>query len=334
MSGSPLSADLDAVLLDYEGPQLVQLSTGKLRRILGVAVPAHEGMENPFFGCAVRDKSYEKYFDGTADLNYVFRNALRNIFYFFDLVSTKGIKLIRADEKDIQNQSNWPDVGIFSRSHTSDFGLDRPAGSTQTYKIDGTWDTGDFAAFNNKVEDLYAYFLTINLYSDNNERAFLKGAIKDQLWRRGGSYGAFFSELKSRRSSLRIGRVQYGSPGEIDLKGDREALSDISDILSVFEEDHERLHELHNQLEALLKREKLLSAEPNTPLATGRVTKLLDTLAHDLASSLGLDQIGTLRELCDDNSLVFAKLVRSVYARARRLNQYQVEGRLQGVNLR
>jgi hypothetical protein len=84
-------------------------------------------MSEPFFGCEITDRVYDSYFDQTADLHYSFQQAVRKNYYFFDLSDAKDnvVELQKADQDEIDNAAYWPQVGFFSRSHTTRFNLTR-----------------------------------------------------------------------------------------------------------------------------------------------------------------------------------------------------------------
>jgi hypothetical protein len=94
------------------------------------------------------------------------------------------------------------------------------------------------------MSDLYALFGVLDRLGgshDAAERAFIRKAIQERFWQGGGSYLGFYDSLMVRNrllnvSPLEVASIQYASPGEISLRGNKRALSDISDILDVFDD--------------------------------------------------------------------------------------------------
>lgn len=126
----PQRAVIIETLLYYEEPQLLLLETDRRNRMLAVAVH-RKGSDLAFFGCEVKDKAYAKYMDGRADLHYAFSNCLRDKYYFFDLAtaSDRTVELVPATAEEVSDPHFWPEIGIFSRTHTSSFGKDLAVGN-------------------------------------------------------------------------------------------------------------------------------------------------------------------------------------------------------------
>src|SRR4051794_24539354 len=79
-------------LIFYDEPQLVLLRSENGADIIGVAVYRPD-MEHPFFACEVRKKAFRRYLEGKADLHYVFKDAVKEKYYFFDLKDHDPIPL-------------------------------------------------------------------------------------------------------------------------------------------------------------------------------------------------------------------------------------------------
>src|SRR5258708_5677268 len=133
-------------LVDYDGPQLLLLKTNRSRHMIATAVRV-AGMQEPFFGCEITDKTYDSYFDDKVDLHFVFRKAIGKLYYFFDLAEseTETLKLTKAKSEDAENVAYWPQIGFFARSHTTKFNRVATSSSLKSYKIDGKWGASDFS---------------------------------------------------------------------------------------------------------------------------------------------------------------------------------------------
>lgn len=125
------TATLIDTLVYFDEPQLLLLQSDRANKMLAVAIPALEGLGDfPFFACEVRDKPFQKYLSGKADLHHVFSNCIRDKYYLFDLsaVVEDRVNLTPATQEQQTNTDFWPEVGFFSRSHTSNYGLDPAVG--------------------------------------------------------------------------------------------------------------------------------------------------------------------------------------------------------------
>ncbi|MEP1230433.1 MAG: hypothetical protein ABJG88_07135 [Litorimonas sp.] len=326
-----MTAKLEEVLLDYEGAQIVLLISAK-RLILGVAIEDFKGLETPFFCCAVKDKSFEKYINGRADLHYVFRTAFRKKYFFADLKNLNSeINLIKASNEDLLNENYWPDIGLFSRCHTSDYGIDGEISTTQTYHIDGTWGANDFATFNNKIADLYAICDVVTPVNDDNFDEQLIQSISSHNFSSGGSYLGFYNGLKKSSNQLRIKELRYASPGIIALSGNQAALEEVADVLSRFMDDYSSVQETYKKLFKILKSDNLLSAEPNERFSSEDSEELAFKYGRELYKAMGFENSDWLHKHCNKNTLIYCKIVRSIFTRASRIWDYKLEGRLQEV---
>jgi hypothetical protein len=338
MSAHAKVAKLVQDLVEYEGPQLLLLSTNRKHYMFAMAVQ-HADMEEPFFGCEVVDKVYEQYFSEKADLHFVFNRALGKSFYFFDLANAANdvVSLKKAGADEAQNPDYWPQIGFFARSHTTEFNRPTTGSSTRTFKIDGKWGSTDFSLFHNKMADLYALFGVVNRLEGNQsqvELGWVRHTIRELFWQGGGSYGGFYDSLieRNRRvnvAPLEIDRIQYASPGEISLRGSQKALTDVIDVLDIFEEKSTELAGSYRNIYAVLKKEKLLSAKPSSKFSSPAVRKVVQDATVALAKDLQVDLVDEIYEACERNTLVFAKVILSIYRRANELFKFQAEGRVQ-----
>ncbi|KQT05874.1 MULTISPECIES: hypothetical protein [unclassified Bradyrhizobium] len=343
MTAQAKTAKVVEDLVDYEGPQLLLLKTNRKFHMLAVAIQ-REGFESAFFGCEVTEKVFETYFDEIADLNFVFQRAYGKNYYFFDLSSADNgeVALQKASVDDSQKPEYWPQVGFFARSHTSPLHRSKRAGSTKTFKIDGRWGADDFSHFHGKMDDLYSLFGVIERldpsYTNSaEENHFIRQAIKDRFWQGGGSYGGFYGSLTERSkhtnfAPLEVARIAYASPGEISLRGNKKALTDIANTIQTFDEHWEMLRGAYLNIYGVLRKEKLLSARPTKSFSSVAVRNIIRKNSSDLAIKMGIDKVDELYAVCDSNTLVFSKVVLSIFRRANELYLYYAEGRVQAAD--
>jgi hypothetical protein len=340
MSAHAKEAKLVQDLVEYEGPQLLLLSTNRKHYMFAMAIQ-RDDMDEPFFGCEVIDKVYEQYFQEKADLHFVFNRALGKSYYLFDFANLKKdvVELKKASEADAQNPDNWPQIGFFARSHTTAFNRPKTGASTRTFKIDGKWGSTDFSLFHNKMADLYALFGVVNRLDGGQQQSqvelgWVRQTIRDRFWQGGGSYGGFYDSLIERNkrvnvAPLEIDKIQYASPGEISLRGSQKALTDVIDVLDIFEERATELSGSYRNIYAVLKKEKLLSARPSSKFSSPAVRKIVQDATEALAKDLQVDLVDEIYTACEHNTLVFAKVILSIYRRANELYKFQAEGRIQ-----
>jgi hypothetical protein len=338
MSARASSARIVEDLVDYDGPQLLLLKTDRNRHMLAIAIK-RDGLSEPFWGCEIRDKTYDGYFAQKLDLHFAFTHPFGNTYYFFDLALAENyaVKLVTAQPREADNPAYWPKVGFFARSHTNPFNLSRVVAATRSFKIDGKWAANDFSHFHGKMSDLYGLFGVLGRLQgahSTTERAFIQQAIQTRFWQGGGSYLGFYDSLIDRNRLLRLApleveKIQYASPGEIVLRGNNRALSDVSDIIDVLDERGDALARSYRGIYRVLRKEELLSARPSTPFSSAATQKLVLKLTREFAEQMQLERIDQIFEACDDNTLVFAKVMLSIFRRAKEVYMFHAEGRVQ-----
>ena len=333
------TASLCEVLVFYDGPQLLLLKTDRTYSMLAVAI-SRNLIKHPFFAVEVKDKVLDRYFDGKADLHFVFKNALGHRYYFFDLETSKNktVELEKATTDEAQFEPYWPEPGAFSRMHTNPFKLRELAeAALKVFNIDGTWGANDFSQFHGKMSDLYAFYSLLNNLdgsSARTERGYMKRAIQERFWQGGGSYLGFYDDLEEHVKSispLEVARIQYASPGQIAFRGGKDALADIEQIMEVFEKDHDKLAENYRSIRRVLQKNKLLKARKSTTFPSKAVEGFVYDQTQVFGQKMKLEKINDIFLACDENVLIFSKVMLSIYRRARDLYMFHAESRVQGV---
>jgi hypothetical protein len=339
MRGSVLArtAKINEALVYYDEPQLLLLTSDRDVQMIAVAV-RRSGMQRPFFSCEVRDKIFDRYLDGRADLHYVFKEARREMYYFFDLENeTDGwVSLRKATDAEVQDDTYWPKIGFFSRSHTIQYQL-RPVfeDSLQEYKIDGNWEARDFSQFHGKISDLYALFSVLNRLDAKqpiSERELMKRCIRDRFWQGGGSYVGFYDDLFSHVKSispLSVARIQYASPGSFALRGNKDALYDITQMIETFDLHQDDLDSSYREVYRILRKEQLLRAEKSSSFSSKAIEGFVRTRTFEFVKNMKIERANEIFEACDEIVLIFAKVVLSIFRRGNELYSFHAQGRVQ-----
>ena len=332
------TAELIKTLVLFDGPQLALLRSDRDRYMLAVACKK-AGYSFPFFSVEVGEDTLRRYLNERIDLNYAMR--LRESFkkyYFFDWKNLKNMRVpvVQANLAEVKDSSFYPDPGFFARTHTSEYSLGAAAkSSARQFQIDGSWDAGDFSRFYSKIADIYAFALLSSkeLRSKVGEvdTANIKNTISHQAWKGGGSYVSFYSQLFASVHSLvplNISKIQYESPGYIELTGGEDSLADLTGIVYLFDMHGESLKESHDQLRGLMEREGLLGSGREKKFSGPGMEAYANKVAGMLANSLGVDDSQDLYEMCGSDTAVFCKVILSYYRRARDLHKFYAEGRV------
>lgn len=342
----PHSARIVHDLVVYDGPQLELLKSAHDHFMFGIAVDTSivestRHLKSPFFACEARDKVYERYFSQSVDLHFVFAQAIGGEYYWYDLDTSSDavVSLTKATSEEVTNLSFWPDTGFFAASHTTNYNIAVRGSATRNFNIDGKWVASDFSHFHGKMSDLYALFVIVRALEHGDSGAqinVIRGLVKERFWRGGGSYVGFYDDLIERADKLHVvpldvAKIQYSSPGQISLNGDGEALSDISDVIATFNDHEKDMVRLYKSVYAVLRKERLLRAMPNHPFGSKVLEDVTLRNVMALATAMQLERQQDILAACDDNTLVFAKVIMSIFRRAKDLHAFQAEGRVQPV---
>ncbi|WP_271576047.1 hypothetical protein [Bradyrhizobium sp. CCBAU 11361] len=295
-----------------------------------------EDLTYAFFACEIKPATLRKYLADRIDLNYVFKFADYGRYYFFDWqeVEDGRVALIAASDEEIANDSNYPEPGFFARDHS------HPISTTvdqarQTFAIDGKWEASDFSRFYSKIADIYAFLFVVGQIRDGEikqvDLGYVKNTISSYFWQGGGSYVGFYDNIFDRvglYNPLDVKRISYASPGTIELEGKKEVFVDIKQLFDKFDDSFFETREIYKSIRANLKGQNLLGAERSVRLGK-RLAEALKSQSDKLAKALNIADTEEVFELCDQNELVYAKVVLSLFRRARDLYLFHAEGRVQ-----
>ncbi len=333
------SATLVKTLVVFDGPQVALLKSNRGLDVMAVACDKI-GYLYPFFAVEISAKVLRRYLEQRIDLNYVFRvKEAHKRYYFFDwgTMDELEVRLKNASLTEIQDTEFYPEPGFFARSHTVEFDYGHIVPSVvRKFAIDGKWDAADFSRFYAKIADLYAFAVVnakdVRTRLSDLDLAILKNAIAEYVWKGGGSYVSFYSNLFDTVRSLNpldVSKIAYASPGTIEIRGGAEALDEVADVLKRFDEAATSLAEEYRAIEKILEREKLRGSDKDASFSSPAIENYTLELTKRFANKLGVDEPDELLQLCSMNALIFIKIVLSYYRRGRDLSKFQAEGRVQ-----
>lgn len=334
-----MKAKLLSPLVYFDGPQVALLHARKMH-VIAVAIEKDD-MEYPFFCCRVYKNNWQRYMDGKADLHFLFANAAMDSYYFFDWnqINDDGfVDLVKATDEEASNLEYWPEKGFFSSSHTELVNKDPIDVTSKTFNIDGSWDANEFSSFYGKMSDVYAIFVAENRLStapaNDNVSDKIKNSVLRRLWQGGGSYSGFYNALEQNipdMEPLKVTRIQYASPGEIELRGQSEIFSEMLNSFANFECISRQAEAEYQFINKMLSKEKLKAASPDSTFSTDEKRDIAKGKADILMECVGLNEFNKFYEACDKNDLVYIKLVMSIYRRFKGVFNFMSEGRVDAV---
>jgi hypothetical protein len=268
-------------------------------------------------------------------LNFAFKFADFKRYYFFDWneLEDEDVKLTLASDEEVQNSAYYPEPGFFARDHS------HPVSHTidqakQTFAIDGKWEASDFSRFYSKIADIYAFLYVVSQIRGKKlsqvDEGYIKHSIGGYFWKGGGSYVGFYDDIFNRvelYNPLDVARITYASPGVIELEGKKEVFADIKALLQTFDGNFLEAREQYKNIRANLKGANLLGAHGKVRLGK-RLSDNLKVKTDRLALSMNVSDPDEILDLCNENVLVYCKVILSLFRRARDLFLFHAEGRV------
>lgn len=332
---SRLHATISKTLLYYDGPQIILLNGFSNMPIIAVAVN-YDGMEYPFFACYTQQKHLDKYIHGKADLHFVFANAHMSEYYFFDLFEANNdvVNLIRATSDESRNNDFWPSKGFFSSNHILE--NENLHDTRRRFNINGAWEADDFTQFNRKMFDMYAIMsakkILESVDSTPETLAELNALIINQSWEGGNSYVNFYKPFTTKieiHSPIKVKSIQYASPGNIDLIGDKNIFDEMSRAITKFEQNIEKAAKAYQYINKILGQEKLKTSKASSEFSSEAIKNHVKGQADIILNSIGIDTPAIFMHSCNDNILIYSKLVLSIFRRIKGVYNFISEGRVQ-----
>lgn len=329
------SATFDAILVFFDEPHVITLKSRGVR-VLAVAVPDEdESNQAKFLGVTVTDRDWERYLDGVVDLRYVFTFPKVRLLYTFDLNSMKNnAVLMEPFDYDIP-ESFLPLPQFFSSSHTEVYGRDETPADTEKLLIDGEWELTDFGQFQQKYSDVYTFVITTKNWSEETtpekEKNRIQSAFLNRPFAGGFSYVHLFNDLGNsipKSDKLNLNKINYASPGEIEVFGQDEIFLKIKELITHFLSIRIELDKDYTDLKRFLTERKLSTLKGEEFQFDSPYAGYLRAEAKKIADRMGSPDFPTVLRLSKNNSLVAAKVVMAFYRRLGDAATYFAQGRV------
>jgi hypothetical protein len=325
-------------ILEYmDGPQAVLLERSADFKIVGVAIDEPIG-QHSFFGSAISYDQWERYRRGMLDLRFLFMFPRWKQWFVFKLAFNKDgtIDLRRVARDEHAEQHYIPDAGFFSYDHSEPIKFTRTERYwTFKYVTDGVWDLPDFTEFYHKLTDIYVFSLALKKYQSDDILLTDKKRIRESFMghplRGGSSYINLYNDLASTQrldERLSVGRLQYSSPGHVDVRGRLDIFTDLRTTFHKFDREYEQLKSDYKILHEFLRQHKLLSMDADKFEYDDPLARHIEETSRKLAYRFSLAGDELIFEMTDKNALKFAKVVLSYFRRVERYFMFFAEGRI------
>lgn len=330
-----LQATYVQTLIYYDEPRLALLQNTKGSPIVAYPIDVNiKGCAEPFIAKLTTNNLFMQYIDQKIDLRFLFISPRGGDPYVFDWVKSDKPVYLRPAETVLDHPGDFlPDSGIFARNHTEPLVGTKVASVVRyQYLIDGRWSASDFSRFYAKLSDLYSIFS----YLDEVKNAtgalsrVLAETIANYPWQGGGSYLNFFKDITATARDeypLQVSRIQYASPGEIEVKGIPESLVHIDRIVAVFDVEKEMLVETYKRLRRLLERESLLSSDQKD-FSNKATAEIATKAADELLVKMEVADTETIKRACRSHMVTYSKIAMAIFRRGEDLHKFHQEGRM------
>ncbi|NNK66058.1 MAG: hypothetical protein HKO95_04930 [Rhodobacteraceae bacterium] len=232
-------------------------------------------------------------------------------------------------------EDHLPAARFFSNSHTTDYGIEELADGEETLFVDGEWEIPEFGDFYKKYSDIYVYLMSLKRRDDaqasGTERRSIIDAFLTKPFKGGSSYLSLFNDLKaSLPYSLRPGleKMEYASPGEMDIRGDADVFSGIEDLVKNFLVSSSEIETLHKELRDYLSESGLLAIRAGDRELSVEQARFVQEKCRELDATMGVDKFEALIDITGGNILVVSKITLAVYRRLSVASSYFAEGRV------
>lgn len=337
MARRNFKASFVGTLVFVDEPQLILLERSPDAKIISAAIDDSD-YESPFLGAEINSSQWDRYRRGFLDLRYLFLYPRWKRWYLFDLADIEDnfIPLRLADASIYRNESYLPASGFFSRDHTDSIDpIIETKLQTQSYAIDGSWDLPDFSQFYGKVSDLYSFFLSLSEYVSPTTRLDIKKAIGEAFrghpLRGGSSYVNLYNDLYSAQdfdNRLMVKKIQYASPGHVNVDGRADIFGDIDASLDNFSHNFDSIREEYLQIHKYLSESRLLKKSSDEISDNDPLGKYILKISKEFADIMNLDQFDLIYKMTDKKPLSAVKILLSYYRRMERYYMFFAEGRV------
>ena len=325
----------ESVLFEFIEPIVLLFRSGK-SFFVASALPSDTGYVTEYLVVSVSQKFLKRYFREECDLRFLFVSAPHRKYFKLpaNLVGDDMVLVVEFDG-DITEEM-LPDAQFFASSHTKVYSeMSRGDSALETLFIAGNWEMEDFGSFSRKYRDLYAFEDSLNKIKDAGtaaeDRQKISDAFRGNQLTGGGSYVKLFRDLlvnlpRTERYDLK--RVEYASPGRIELQGNGKVFDVLEDRVTNLLENAVTLNDKYWRLHKFMSDAKLLDKSRSIQTVSEQISQRIEIDTKVLLSGLDLDIYDTLFRSNNGDVPNTAKVAMAVYRRIKDAAKYFAEGRI------
>lgn len=330
MTQKKRNAVYQATLVFLDEPQLIHLRAGKTN-IMAIAIPSEDPAKSEFFATTVSPKDWEAYWDGIADLLYLFTFPSNRLCYRFDLMKMKDNKVrMEPAPRDVPPEY-LPEPRFFSYHHTDLASSEAQADPGERLIVDGEWDMSEFGQFYQRYSEIYAFLHTVGSGAGNNYVDKLQCIVKEKPFKGGFSYVNLYQELRRvlpRKDRLGLREIQYASPGHISVNGNEHTFREIRAVVANFLRSRTEILKHYGDFHGYLSKHKYLAMDVAGFDESDPNSAYFFEKSKELTKILGAPEFSTIKALSKGNALVCSKIVLSFCRRVQQAAEFYAQGRV------
>lgn len=335
MTRKALPAKVVQTLLWYDIPEIVLAKIGKDEFVLAVASGWKNDPENAYYGASFTRRQLIDYQDQKFDLRYALsKPKSRRYWRFVYEPNDADVTLEPAVSSDLGLQKSIPEPGVFSRVHSTIEAIDQYVpDSEEQFALDGNWELNEFSQLYGKIEDVYYILNDLRRWKQLNPTSSVKTAITNAFekpWKGGGSYRSFYSDVANDNqeySQLRMGGIEYHSPGFVTIKAKRIAFDHFLDTLEFYSKNLKVSKKAYNQLYSMMSHNQILRSDRRVAVSD-QVRARMVARSKDLTKYLRGVSYESLVEMARGDQVIASKVLLSIYRRVESLYKFFDEGRI------
>lgn len=341
---TPESAIVLQSLLWLDEPEILLLKKNTKEFVIAVASPdpiGDFGGGYHFVGASITERVLRDYQEEKFDLRFAMSHAMFGRFWAFSFDGeSEHVELTRCKIDSELVRCSLPETGLFARVHDRIENIDEFVADVDAkFEIDGSWDLGEFSSFYGKMEDVYYIANDIRRFQNGSTSQSTKKIISETFqkpWRGGGSYRSYYKDIANDNAAfarLKVGGIQYNSPGFVRIEAKKQAFDDFVRMLEQYAANPKGIKKSYEKLHKYMSMHSLLKSSADTvlrPVISDQIT----LYANEIAETMNLMDFGNLCRMTEGNVLVAAKVQLSIVRRVENLYEFFEQGRVSYSDLR
>lgn len=312
------------VLLEYEVPLIIVAHDKNEKPYVGVNYAAELNGHSFYFSQA-RSGIIEAFSNGACDLLYVLTRKHVGKYRMGVAWGEVGEVVNTSPLKEVSPEF-LPKAGLFIPQREAQ-------GTTEcrTVNIDGRWGINDLRNFSDLVQDCYAFVFALTGRGSQTSLQKTEELFRKYPWRGGFSAVNFFNQLYSiippaERASIQ--RIQYASPGVIEINLNADVASAIREIVDDMNRDESEIADTYKEVHGWLRENGWLGKASKDLVLKKTDRDALAIRISLLTERFGLEgQKDRILTFSKSDPLGAVKILLAYYRRLERLADYVATGK-------